>query len=653
MAVPTTASTSALDALRSVWGYDAFRSGQSEAIAAVLSGRDVLAVLPTGGGKSLIYQVPAVVANGLVLVVSPLVALMHDQVEALRRRGVSAASAHSGLTIREQDQLWTDAEFGRYRVIYLTPERFQTDLFKARAARLPVSLLAVDEAHCISEWGHDFRPAYRQLARARTMLSGANGGPVPVAAVTATATPEVRRDIVSQLELADPEVIVRGFDRPNLIWSVHPVENKEKQVADVFHGVPGAGLVYAGTRRGADEWAERLRQLEISAEAYHAGLSSANRQAVQARWLEGETRVIAATSAFGMGIDKPDVRAVVHVALPLTLEAYYQEAGRAGRDGERAYAAIVFTPGDDRLPRALIETSHPTPEQIQAVYSAAGSLSQLALGSRPSAPVALPVDRLASVAEVPDRLTRVAIERIGASGAWKVLQAREDTIYLRIESPDRLDAAPAANTLSDFLEGLRRHLPSAVFVEWTPVHVTSLAEALRLPPPRVLDGFDFLARRGLVDLMQVGDGLVIEWSRPRSERLALDANDLSRARYQAFRRLDDLVAYVQGIGCRRQHLLAYFGEPAPARCGRCDICLGRHRPDVVTPEDEPWLWRLLEHAHRGDPLASWLAGDGVSLRKRQGLVDWLANEGMIRLADPLNGRFEITPKGLRSLRPGA
>ncbi|MEO0559864.1 MAG: ATP-dependent DNA helicase RecQ [Bacteroidota bacterium] len=642
-------SETAHEALRRVWGYTSFRSGQAEAIDAVMAGRDVLAVLPTGGGKSLIYQVPAVAAHGLVLVVSPLVALMHDQVDALRRRGVAATSVHSGLSRRDHDQLWTDAEFGRYRVIYMTPERVQSDLFRARAGRLPVTLLAIDEAHCISEWGHDFRPAYRQLAASRSLLKGPNGERVPVAAVTATATPEVRRDIVTQLELVNPEVVVRGFDRPNLIWSVHPVENKEQQVADVFNGVPGSGLVYAGTRRGAEMWAKRLRQLGVSAEAYHAGLSSAERQRVQTKWLEGETRVIAATSAFGMGIDKPDVRSVVHVELPLTLEAYYQEAGRAGRDGNRAYAAIVCGPEDAQLPRSLIAASHPTAEQLQAIYTAAGSLGQLAVGSEPSHPVWLSVERLAAVAQVPISSARTAIERIEALGFWRTQASQEGQVHMRVENPAHLADAKAttSSSLAPFLDGLQRQLPASVYGAWASVRLAPLADALELAPDRVLDGLRYLSDRGLLEVASPQDALRVEWLGPRLERLPVDRNVLDRTRRQALKRFEDLLAYVNGIGCRRQHFLAYLGEPSPARCGRCDICLGRHRPDVITPEDEGALHRLLSHIQSGDPRSNWL--EGVSPRKRNGLVDWLVNEGLVRLADPLRDVFELTPKGLRAI----
>ena len=452
-----------LRTLNEIWGYPAFRPGQDAAVAAVLAGRDTLAVLPTGGGKSLVYQVPPVSRRGLALVISPLVALMQDQVDALARRGVRAAALHSGLSRRQADQVWTDAEHGLYRLVYLTPERLQTELFAARAPRLDVTLLAIDEAHCISEWGHDFRPAYRQIAAARPLMTTAEGDPVPVVAVTATATPEVRRDILDQLALRDPTVIVRGFDRPNLVWSVHHVQDPVRQALDVFRAVPGAGLVYAGTRRGTEAVAGRLRRESISAEPYHAGLDRALRDATQRRWLAGETRVVAATSAFGMGIDKADVRAVVHTALPPTLEAYYQEAGRAGRDGDRSYAVLAVGPDAESLPRDFADRGHPTPADVQAVYAAAGSLGQVALGSEPAGLVTLDLTTLASVAGRPVGIVRAAVDRLAADGAWSVVRPRPGEVRVRLpRGRDGLMRAVESEGLAvqTFADALVRRLPA-------------------------------------------------------------------------------------------------------------------------------------------------------------------------------------------------
>ncbi|PAP80715.1 hypothetical protein B1759_04895 [Rubrivirga sp. SAORIC476] len=635
-----------LRTLNEVWGYPAFRPGQDAAVAAVLADRDVLAVLPTGGGKSLVYQVPPVSRRGLALVVSPLVALMQDQVDALARRGVRTAALHGGLSRRQSDQVWTDAEHGLYRLVYLTPERLQTELFAARAPRLDVTLLAIDEAHCISEWGHDFRPAYRQIAAARPLMTTAEGNPVPVVAVTATATPEVRRDILDQLALRDPAVIVRGFDRPNLVWSVHHVQDPVRQALDVFQAVPGAGLVYAGTRRATEAVAGRLRREGISAEPYHAGLDRGLRDATQRRWLAGETRVVAATSAFGMGIDKADVRAVVHTALPPTLEAYYQEAGRAGRDGDRSYAVLAVGPDAESLPRDFADRGHPTPADVQAVYAAAGSLGQVALGSEPDGLVTLDLTTLASVAERPVGIVRAAVDRLAADGAWSVVRPRPGEVRVRLpRGRDGLMRAVESEGLAvqTFADALVRRLPAEAG-EGATLRLAPLAEALGLPEARLDAGLDYLAARRLLEVSRPEAGLTLAWHHARTRTVPVDAAALDRGRQRAHARLDDVVRYANALGCRRQHLLAYFGEPAPPRCGRCDVCLGRHRPEVITPADEPLLRRILDAVDRGDQPA----GPDAPRRTRV-LADWLVEEGLLRLVDPLAVRFELTPAGQRYL----
>ncbi|MEM6328397.1 MAG: ATP-dependent DNA helicase RecQ [Bacteroidota bacterium] len=637
-----------LRALRQTWGYDGFRPGQREAIDAVCAGRDALAVLPTGGGKSLVYQVPALTQPGVALVVSPLIALMRDQVDALARLGVRAGLSHSGLTSRQQDQLWTDAEHGLYRLVYLTPERLQTDLFRACAPRLTVSLLAVDEAHCISEWGHDFRPAYREIASVRPLLTTEAGRPSPIVAVTATATPEVRRDILAQLDLRDPEVVVRGFDRPNLVWSVHHVENKAQQVHDVFEGVPGAGLVYAGTRRAAEEWAETLRRDRVSAEAYHAGLDADTRTAVQRRWLAGQTRVVCATSAFGMGIDKPDVRAVVHTALPPTLESYYQEAGRAGRDGERAYCALVLAPSDDALPRSMVEGAHPTSAQVQAVYTATASLAGVGIGAMPEAPTPVDPARVAAVASVSVPQARAAIEHLARQGVWDAREPRPDRILLRATASASMLRSMGEGALARFVDGVIRAIPSEAFSEWTSVWLPRLTEAVGLDRDRTMAGLEFLRARGALEVLAPTDGLVLTWLAPRADRAPVDASVLRASRKRAETGVDRVVAYAQSVGCRRQFLLAYFGESAPSYCGRCDVCLGRHRPAEITPSDEDALYSLLAAAEAGRSRSEWLPDD--TPRRRDSLVSWLLTKGHLDLTDPLADTYAVTPKGLKALR---
>ena len=635
------------------WSHSSFRPGQWEAIDAVLNGTDTLAVLPTGGGKSLLYQLPAVLMDGLTLVISPLVALMEDQVQALHKRGIRAGSITSSLSARKIDQCWTDAEFGKYELLYVTPERLRTDLFLARAERLPVALLAVDEAHCISEWGHDFRPSYRQIAEVRPLLTSAEGRPAPILAVTATATPAVRRDIVEQLALEEPCVVVRGFDRPNIVWSVLREEDKRAKLIEIADAVPGSGLVYAGTRKRAELWAEALREEGIPAEAYHAGLDAETRSGVQQRWLEGSTRYIAATSAFGMGIDKPDVRVVAHVALPPTLESYYQEAGRAGRDGDRAHAVLLVTRGDDDLPRTFAEEGHPDAKTVQVVYAAVGSIGQIAIGSEPDGPVSVDVRAVGRVAGVTSMVVASAVQRLATEGVWHVAPSRPNRALVRaMGDPDVLRAyaarlAEKGNALAVFVDVVRRTLPPEAYSGWAEVDLRYLAKRAEMEAGRVLDGLLFLAERDLLEVLPPASGLRVVFNGPREERVILDARALARSRRRALSQLDDVIRYSQSLTCRRQFLLAYFGERSAARCGTCDVCLGRHRPLVVTPKDESLLRRILNHVEDGDAREAWLEEENLSANRRDGLGDWLVNEGYLNVVDPLTDTLALTPKALR------
>ena len=649
--MPTPPSSSALEILQQVWGFDAFRPGQGEAIDEVLGGEDVLAVLPTGGGKSLLYQVPALARDGLTLVVSPLIALMDDQVAGLARRGVRAASAHGGLGARALDQLWTDAEYGKYRLLYVTPERLETRSFLDRVHRLPIRLLAIDEAHCISEWGHDFRPAYRRLAAARDAIEATTGQAVPTVAVTATATPPVRADIVEQLGLRSPRVIVRGFDRPNLVWSVHHVESKAKQVQRIFEAVPGTGLLYAGTRRGTEQWATQLTRMGVSAEAYHAGLSPTARREVVGRWMAGATRVIAATSAFGMGVDKADVRTVVHVALPPTLDAYYQEAGRAGRDGKRSYAALVVQRDDEALPRKMALDGHPTAETVRAVYDAVGSLAQLAVGALPDGPTVVDDARVTAVADVTRSELHAAIDRIVATGVWTVQESRDQDLWIRgAAAPGDLLAAEHG-AVRAFAEALVRALPPSAFREWVTLDLARLSQTLGLPSERVRRGLDHLAARGFFQVMGAEAGRLVTWNEPRARVLQLDVRGLAASRHRALTRLDEVVGYASGLACRRAHLLAYFGEASDVPCGRCDVCLGRLSPRVILPADEPKLWLLLQAVASGESREEWTPD--LARAHRDALTHWLVTEGWIYVADPLSARFEVTPAGASRLQDAA
>jgi ATP-dependent DNA helicase RecQ len=650
---PAPSRDDAVAMLRKYWGHDDFRPGQWAAIEALLAGNDALAVLPTGGGKSVCYQVPAVLCGGLTVVVSPLIALMRDQVAGLSARGVPATFIDSSLPYHEVEQRWTNAEFGRYRLLYLSPERTESETFLARAPRLPATLLAVDEAHCISEWGHDFRPSYLRLAEAAEVL-----GRPPIIAVTATATPEVRRDIIDRLGLDAPRVVVRGFDRPNVVPSVFHTLDKRTKALEVIEGVGGCGIVYAGTRRGTERWAETLREAGIAAEAYHAGLDTAARTAVQERWQRGETRVIAATSAFGMGIDKPDVRFVLHVELPPTVEAYYQEAGRGGRDGERAYAVLLFADRDAAAACSFAEEGHPEAAVVQQVYATVCNLAQLPIGSEPDGPMGIDVDAVAAATEQSPLAVRAAVAALERAGVWETMAGHRHRGLVRFRQPaervrDYADGL-GNRALADFVRDLLRSVHAEAFSGWSDLDLRALEDRTGLSRARLLRGLDFLVEHELLVYVAPGDpgsgpgrAIRVTLAGPRTERVLLDAEALQASRRRALARLDDIVRYARSITCRRHFLLSYFGERSPERCGACDICLGRHRPDVVTPAEEPLLRRLLGHVARGDDRSGWLAGEALPPHRVDGLADWLVHEGYLRVADPLAGTLALTDAGQR------
>ncbi|PSQ70193.1 MAG: RecQ family ATP-dependent DNA helicase [Bacteroidetes bacterium QH_2_67_10] len=576
----------AREALRRHWGHDSFRPGQREAIGAALAGEDALVVLPTGGGKSVCYQVPALLEDGLALVVSPLIALMHDQVAALKARGVSAAFIDSTLSRRAVDQRWTDAEHGRFDLLYVAPERLQSELFEARAERLPVGLLAVDP---------------------------------PTMAVTATAPPEVRRDIAEGLALRDPKKVITGFDRPNLVWSVFRTEEKRRRMKALVNGVDGSGLVYASTRRRTETWAAWLDEQGVAADYYHAGRDAEERAAVQADWQAGETRVVAATNAFGMGIDKADVRFVAHVDLPASLEAYYQQAGRAGRDGKRAYAVLLCQPSDAQTRRALIDSAHPTGREVNHVYTAVCNLGQVPLGSRPEAPLAVKPEAVRRLTGFSRGKVRSAIDLLERAGAWAKRTPHPRFGLLRFEHAAdairRRLAAMENRALAAFTRALLRTVHAEAFARWRDVDLRLLEQRTGLERPRLLRGLAFLRR--------------------------------------AERRLRDVERYARSLGCRRRYLLAHFGEAHPPRCGRCDVCLGRHEPPVVTGSDEPALRRVLRAVEDGRPRGAWFADDeddAPPAPRRGALCAWLARKGYLRLDDPLEERFALTDKGERFLK---
>jgi len=636
-------------AMRRTWGHESFRPGQEEVLSAVLTDEDVLGVLPTGGGKSLCYQLPALLRKGLVLVISPLIALMQDQVEGLQAKGVEATFINSTIPRHEVEHRWTDAEHGRYDLLYLAPERLTTDVFRARAERLDVSLLAVDEAHCVSEWGHHFRPDYLEIPEAR-----AHVGEPPTIAVTATATPAVRRDVLDLLEIPDATEVVRGFDRPNIVWSVFRTENKGQKLQDVVDGVEGSGIVYTATRRGVERWTRRLRTAGVSAAGYHGQMDGSARQARRQAWVEDDTRVVVATNAFGMGIDKPDVRFVVHADVPSSLEAYYQEAGRAGRDGDRAYAVLLFQEPDARTQEALIESSHPTADEVRTVYDAVCNVGQVPVGSAPDGPLVVDRTVVQNVTGFSRSKVRMAVELLDRQGAWRRLPRRRHYGLIRFDDgagqirryADGLDN----RALGRFVRTILRLVHADAFSEWWPFDVRRATDRLGLTRERLDHGLRYLEERGLLRWRPPGDALQVELAFPRAKQLPIEDQGVQQARERAETRLDYMLRYARSVTCRRRFLLTYFGEASPGPCGTCDVCLGRHEHITVTPDREPLLRAILSRVREEVPREEWFDDADVPRHEVDALLNWLVEHGYLTLEAPLDGRFELTEEGHQVMR---
>ncbi len=559
--------------LRSVWGYERFRPLQAEIIASVLLGRDTLALLPTGGGKSLCYQVPALALDGVTIVVSPLIALMKDQVSALRARGVSAAAIFSGLRPREIDARLDSAAAGKIRLLYLSPERLASDRFLGRLDRMPVNLLAVDEAHCIAEWGHDFRPAYLRIAALRERLPG-----VPVLALTATATPAVREEIAERLELRDPARFTGSFARDNLVLGVRRSDDKGGRLVRFFRRVPGSALVYLRSRRKTEQWADALRRAGVSAEAYHAGLDPDTRAARQDAWMRGQVRAMACTTAFGMGIDKGDVRAVFHLDAPESLEAYYQEAGRAGRDGQRSWAGLLVDEGDLADLERRRDAGMPDPDGLRLLYQRLADHCRLAIGSGEGE--AFPFDLRAFAKRhgyPPNGLARFlrALEQEGYlalnEAAW--LPAR---VWMKAGKQDLYRFQVEHRRLDDLVKVLLRSTPG-IFDHHAPIDEARLGRQLGAEAAAVRRGLEQLHEYGLVDYLPRADRPQLVWLRPRADarHLVLDHEGLARRAERHRARVQAVLDYLRSdTRCRMAALQAYFGENA-ADCGRCDVCLAR------------------------------------------------------------------------------
>lgn len=584
--------------LEQYWKFTEFRPLQEEIMDAVLAGHDALAILPTGGGKSLCYQIPALAKPGICIVVTPLIALMKDQVANLKRRGIKSIAVHAGMTREEIDIALDNAVYGNFKFLYLSPERLTTDIFLARLPKMKVSLFAVDEAHCISQWGYDFRPAYLNIAEVRPLMPG-----VPVLALTASATPMVKEDIQLRLMFEDQKVFQASFARPNLSFIVRRTDDKMGKVLQALKGVPGLAIIYVRSRRKTQEVADLLGKKGIRAAYYHAGMSHELRSKRQEEWLQNKLRVMVCTNAFGMGIDKADVRTVIHLDLPENIESYYQEAGRAGRDGKHAFALLLYNLADENEMRYRLENQFPSPEEILAVYAALGNFLQLAVGAGEGE--SFPLD-------LPQFTKNFNFQAVKTVGALKILEQQgllslTEAVFMPsrikfITDKEELYKFQIANKKFDpFIKLLLRTYPG-LFEEFTTFKEFDLAQKAGLNLKDIQNYLHFFKKAGLIEYLPQTDQPQVTYLRPREspKYLKLDKQFVLERKAVFEEQVKAMLGYALNTQqCRSQFILSYFGEMDSDRCGQCDIC-----KEGAQPANEAEMMAALEQVLTEGPKTS-------------------------------------------------
>ena len=567
---------STTDILRQYWGYDSFRPLQEQIINSVLAGRDTLALMPTGGGKSLCYQVPAMATEGLCLVVTPLIALMKDQVEHLRRLEIKADAIYTGITQREIDIILDNCQFGNYKFLYVSPERLQSSTFRKRLAVLPINLIAVDEAHCISQWGYDFRPAYLCIADIREIVGlSPSGSRVPILALTATATPEVVDDIQDKLHFAEKNVLKTSFARDNLTYVVRQTDDKEQMMLNILNSVAGSSIVYVRNRQSTRQIAEYLTVHGIMATYYHAGLSNQEKDLRQAEWKSGRVRVMVATNAFGMGIDKPDVRTVIHRDLPDSIEAYFQEAGRAGRDGQTAYAVLLYNKSDNQKAKKRITDNYPPREFIKRVYEAIGDWLEVALGYGLERTFVFPFDKFCQEKHLPLLPTFSAIQILQQAGFLSYIDETETQPKVQLLLTKEQLYAERLTAIQEKSVAAILRTYTGVFADPVYINEDRLCKELNIEQKTLSETLISLAQSQMIRYVPRRKTPYITFVQERQplEYVQIPESVYEQQQGRYIERLKAMVEYAeQKQFCRQQLMLFYFGEKDAPICQHCDVC---------------------------------------------------------------------------------
>ena len=570
--------------LKQYWNYDNFRGIQEEIIESIGKGHDTLGLMPTGGGKSITFQVPALAQPGLCLVITPLIALMKDQVRNLRDRGIKALAVYSGMTREEIVVALENCIFGDYKFLYISPERLDTDIFRTKLRNMKISMITVDESHCISQWGYDFRPAYLKISEIRELLPD-----IPILALTATATPEVVKDIQIKLGFrADSHVFRMSFERKNLAYIVRNTESKQEELLHILNRVSGSAIVYTRNRKRTREVAELLTNNDITATFYHAGLNNDVKDQRQKSWLSGESRVMVATNAFGMGIDKPDVRLVIHIDLPDSPEAYFQEAGRAGRDGQKAYAVLLYAKSDKTTLNKRITDTFPDKEYIRKVYEDVNYYFQMAMGDGLGCTFAFNLDEFCHNFKHFPVQADSALKILTRAGYLEYTDEQDNASRIlftvhRDELYKLRETDPETEKLINII--LRSY--TGLFTDYAYINEDSLAIRSGLTRQRIYEILLMLTRRHILHYIPRKKTPYIIYTRERQEshRLAI-THDIYEDRKESYMtRIKAIIEYATAKDkCRSRMLLRYFGEKNEHNCGLCDVCLSTHHSGMKLGE---------------------------------------------------------------------
>ena len=615
--------------LEKYWGYTSFRLLQDEIIKSVANGHDTLGLMPTGGGKSITFQVPALAKEGICLVITPLIALMRDQVEKLQNRGIKALCIHSGMTREEIDLTLDNATYGDYKFLYVSPERLSTESFRSRAGKMKVNLVAIDESHCISQWGYDFRPSYLRIAELRDLLPD-----VPFLALTATATKEVMDDIQEKLRFREKNVLRTSFERKNLVYLIRQADDKFAYLLKIVNKVHGSGIVYVRSRRKARDLALWLRQHDISADYYHAGLKPESRSARQQAWTDSETRIIVATNAFGMGIDKADVRFVVHVDLPDSVESYFQEAGRAGRDGKKAYAVLLVNQYDTQAIDKRVALNFPPIAEVKRIYDMLGNFLQIPLGGAKGHAYDFHISEFADRNKIKMSVAHSSLKIIERAGYIELTDEvhSPSKVFFTIER-DELYKFQVANAQFDGFIKLILRSYTGLFNQYVSIHEDFLARKAGIPMETVTLYLSRLKELGIIQYIPQRRAPMIIFTEERLDpkSLVISRESYAFLKERFIERLKRMVHYATSTNkCRSLMLLEYFGEEDAPRCGQCDVCSKRNELNLSKYEFDLITEQIRDNTRAGlltlDELVKKTGSDPDKVIK---VIRWLLDHNMV------------------------